>query len=199
MPPIARYATQRVGGTPEPSSGAAVVVTVERRIATRAEWRIHRNVVLVSPLIFLPAVFLTIGGAGVSLLGKLVVATVALVAFDLLMLEIRAQPRVVILSPVGVILRYKLHAERGSWKDFDEKVRQVRGALAGDGGWWVRRRATGPTGSRILRAHWLTDQQAQALVQFPSGKTWTTEPASAASGLLGGNVQPNSRSPAGRG
>lgn len=153
----------------------AGTVSVRARGLSRPDRKVLGFLALMYPLYILGALFLTVGGWRDDTWVKVAVGSGALVVMALLFLEITSQPRAVVISARGVVFRYRLHSERRDWASFDPLVKPAWGPWA-DGGWWI----SYPLGHRKdltkRRGHWLTDEQARAILDYPSGKNWTLTP-----------------------
>ncbi len=154
---------------------AVGTVYVRARGLTRPDWKVLGLFALMSPLYILGALFLTIGGWRDDTWLKVAVGSGALIVMALLFLEITSHPRAAVISARGVVFRYRLHSERREWASFDPLVKPAWGPWA-DGGWWISYPLGRGKDSTKRRGHWLTDEQAREILEYPSGKNWTLTP-----------------------
>jgi hypothetical protein len=137
---------------------------------SKPEWQLQATILAISPVAFLMIVFLTLGGWQTDTALKISLASTTMLFTDLLLLELIAHPRRLILDSQGVTFRYRLHSERRSWSSLEPVLKRYTGAMA-DGVAVSYRYSNGRR-----RGHWLSIAQARALFAYPSGKEWSPGP-----------------------
>jgi hypothetical protein len=136
------------------------------------DWSVQKATLIFGPMTLALIVFGTVGGYQHDIILKLMVGLGIVLATDLLLMDLVSHPRVVVLAAGGVELRFRAHRERRRWDEWDPVVRRGFGRYA-SGGWWITFTRHGTTQGR---GYWLTDEQARALLNYPSGCSWKISP-----------------------
>lgn len=156
---------------PSPTPG---IVEVRAHGFSKPEWQVQKAVLIFGPIDFFFIVFVTIGGATTNTVPKIVLAIATIIFADLLLLEIAAHPRRVVMAPEGVTFRFRFHAERRFWDSFGPTLKPMTGTHAG--GWLAPYTSIGRLTRGRTFGYWLTPDQARELLRYPSRKAWSWTP-----------------------
>jgi hypothetical protein len=136
---------------------------------TYVDWRAQLGVAICAPIGALLILGLTNGGPSLDLPLKIAIFVAALAVVDLAIIGTRSV-RAVEIDASGVTFHYLFNKERGRWSELSP------GRLPPEHGMWavIRTVTKGSTLSRrgFRRAHYVTLEQARAIVLDPHGPNW---------------------------
>ncbi len=159
-------------------TSASTRVRVKTRGLTSTDLRTQLVVVACAPVLALLILGLTPGGPTHDFDLKLGILISVLAVSDLL-IEGVASVRGIEIGPTGVTFRYLFNSELGNWSDLVASSEEARHSM-----WVVIRLTKGNSPGR--RGHWITVEQARAILEYPSGRDWDLSAGVAASlGLVG--------------
>ncbi len=151
---------------------------VRTRVLTYTDLRTQLIVLACVPVLALLVLGLTPGGPIHDFDLKLGILISVLAVSDLL-IEGVASVRGIDIGPDGVTFRYLFNSEFGKWSDLFASSEEARHSM-----WVVIRLTKGRSPGR--RGHWITVEQARAILEYPSGRDWGLSAGVAASlGLVG--------------
>ena len=145
-------------GVPDPVS-----VSVAAHGFTHADKTIQLAVLLAFPVSALLILFLTSGGPSHDTIIKVALLAGIVVGGDLLG-ESMVSVRRVDIDVSGVTFRYIFHSERGEWDTLEPGAEPARDQM-----WTVVRIKRS---SSRYRGHWLTIDQALAILRYPGRPQW---------------------------
>jgi hypothetical protein len=130
---------------------------------THADRQILGVTLASAPIVFLLIAGLTLGGPSHDITIKVTISATVVTA-GLLICENLVSVRRVDIDSAGVTFRYLMHSEHGNWEQLEPSGRPPRNGM------WVI--IQNPVSGSRVRGHWITVQQAEAIVHYPSHPQW---------------------------